>query len=93
MDSSPAGDVSIHASRTGGDPTPAGAGQVAKVSIHASRTGGDRLSIGAGRSFARVSIHASRTGGDVKSIIVPSVLILFQSTPPAREATRPGFVG
>ena len=35
-----------------------------------------------------VSIHASRTGGDFAT---PTAIIAesFQSTPPAREATRP----
>ena len=41
-----------------------------------------------------VSIHAPRTGGDLELETKPSSSNLFQSTPPARGATRndSGFV-
>jgi len=60
---------------------------IAMVSIHASRTGGDPSG---DDPFAHpaVSIHASRTGGDDHDTRNNSEDNLFQSTPPAREATR-----
>ena len=80
----PQRDVSIRASRAGGDQTEAGIGLWTKVSIRASRAGGDLLICKSCRQMV-VSIRASRAGGDP----TPSALLAgvwFQSAPPVREA-------
>ena len=58
-----------------------------RISIHAPRTGSDR---GASPSpgKGRISIHAPRTGSDPTNYAIPSVKERFQSTLPARGATR-----
>ena len=57
------------------------------VSIHAAREGGDVGWCGLYDPYS-VSIHAAREGGDVTAIANISSLCTFQSTPPARAATR-----
>ena len=41
-----------------------------------------------GQPSHRISIHAPREGGDVKMPTIPKGILRFQSTPPARGATR-----
>ena len=56
--------ISIHASRVGGDTYAAAILKVARtISIHASRVGGD-LCVCTNDRNIRISIHASRVGGD-----------------------------
>src|ERR1039457_1812099 len=57
------------------------------VSIHAAREGGD-YAITAVREMTGVSIHAAREGGDSPSARTTCAASWFQSTPPARAATR-----
>jgi len=86
--------VSIHAARAGGDSNgvryrlsswlfqstpPARA-----ATMHAA----PQASSAAGQQDEGVSIHAARAGGDAAGPIFSGVTILFQSTPPARAATR-----
>ena len=59
------------------------------ISIHAPREGGDRLQCFF-RLLAGISIHAPREGGDVVRLQQTSAIRLFQSTPPARGATKIG---
>ena len=81
-------DISIHAPRTGSD------GQQAYeyektifISIHAPRTGSDER-LAALSDMLEISIHAPRTGSDSKIFTFRIAQILFQSTLPARGATR-----
>ena len=79
--------VSIHAPRTGRDSPPSRTESSVRVSIHAPRTGRDlngRHIVAAGE----VSIHAPRTGRDSPNANVFSWVLRFQSTRPARGATR-----
>ena len=57
------------------------------ISIHASREGSDPKG-GEGHGSQVISIHASREGSDVALIIHSHILLKFQSTLPAREATK-----
>ena len=80
--------ISIHAPRTGSDDDRA-EGIVARrrISIHAPRTGSDFRR----RSFRRrgyISIHAPRTGSDTSGGAFRALLSRFQSTLPARGATK-----
>ncbi len=59
------------------------------ISIHASREGGDESS-GRQDGEESISIHASREGGDASVLYNNIAEALFQSTPPAREATAGG---
>ena len=59
-----------------------------KISIHAPREGGDRA-VSTDSGCVLISIHAPREGGDDSSGLDYSNIIKFQSTPPARGATRP----
>ena len=61
-----------------------------EVSIRASRAGGDAAEHRQ-RHRATVSIRASRAGGDVILDADATARTMFQSAPPAREATPPGF--
>ena len=79
--------VSIHASQTGGDVCPS-------RRVSGEKSFNPRLPNGRRpRPFRTlrmplgVSIHASQTGGDRVAAILPTIL-LFQSTPPKREATK-----
>ena len=56
------------------------------VSIHASREGGD-FPNSYGLQSIGVSIHASREGGDTFNVPDGFASLVFQSTPPVREAT------
>ena len=70
---------------TGRRPPP---GSVGSISIHAPRTGSDqRLPCKTAR-FLCISIHAPRTGSDEFDAYVVYGDIIFQSTLPARGATR-----
>ena len=60
-----------------------------KISIHAPRTGSDMGSI-LSQSAVLISIHAPRTGSDPTSARRRRALRQFQSTLPARGATRKG---
>ena len=57
------------------------------ISIHAPREGGDLDFLGTVLDFI-ISIHAPREGGDVKIVVTGPRASQFQSTPPARGATR-----
>ena len=85
----PLAGISIHAPRTGSDTTDGDAqAPPRKISIHAPRTGSDaRPTMTAARS-RRISIHAPRTGSDTQSAPKISPPCRFQSTLPARGATR-----
>ena len=79
--------VSIHAPRVGGDipVNPVYLSEV--VSIHAPRVGGD-LFAPFPNMIDRVSIHAPRVGGDTRPVTMNTLKPMFQSTPPAWEATN-----
>ena len=62
-------------------------GPVSHISIHASREGSDFFIFGL-PSFRIISIHASREGSDAMFSRLSSGDWLFQSTLPAREATK-----
>ena len=57
------------------------------ISIHAPRTGSDER-LAALSDMLEISIHAPRTGSDSKIFTFRIAQILFQSTLPARGATR-----
>ena len=80
--------ISIHAPREGGDATPTGQAQRSPISIHAPREGGDWYSYPVEIDPRTISIHAPREGGDVRLWLLCLLLWAFQSTPPARGATR-----
>ena len=79
--------ISIHASRMGGDPLLVDrVRDEGGISIHASRMGGDRVLLhGSRRVF--ISIHASRMGGDARGLRTFRSNTRFQSTPPGWETT------
>ena len=58
-----------------------------RISIHAPREGGDGHITQNSSNNRLISIHAPREGGDPMIVPVLMVLLLFQSTPPARGAT------
>ena len=58
------------------------------ISIHAPREGGDIMAVLAQYIRMQISIHAPREGGDLLSQSGPRNYPVFQSTPPARGATR-----
>ena len=57
------------------------------ISIHAPREGGDFFDFHAAKS-QDISIHAPREGGDPAGLPVLLPVWVFQSTPPARGATK-----
>ena len=57
-------DISIHASRVGGDQRAESNLPNNRISIHASRVGGDDTLCSQTRQRNNISIHASRVGGD-----------------------------
>ena len=59
-----------------------------KISIHAPRTGSDRAVPGDVQRAGGISIHAPRTGSDEMPSSSIWAMPLFQSTLPARGATR-----
>ena len=79
--------ISIHAPCTGSDPKTSGKGERLGISIHAPCTGSDAV-------FMRfppqihISIHAPCTGSDALTICPVCNAVIFQSTLPARGATR-----
>ena len=84
-------DISIHAPREGGDN-----GQIHirlrnHISIHAPPRGGRLLHYTGNVSDTAISIHAPREGGDWQSAETPDSINIFQSTPPARGATKIRF--
>ena len=79
--------ISIHASRMGGDASPASPGNMSCISIHASRMGGDtarRRSTSASPYF-NPRLPDGRRLDKAYDVNLES---LFQSTPPGWEATR-----
>ena len=81
------GQISIHAPRTGSDAELAFVAQLGKISIHAPRTGSD-LTYSTSPAIRKISIHAPRTGSDTASLLATDGVITFQSTLPARGATK-----
>ena len=79
--------ISIHAPREGGDLYFSYASDFVCISIHAPREGGDLL-LAPGQLRLGISIHAPREGGDLITAFVIPWIKRFQSTPPARGATR-----
>ena len=67
-------------------------GKAAEISIHAPRTGSDGVVVGVPCCCCVISIHAPRTGSDVFPVPLAPVIKIFQSTLPARGATRGLFV-
>ena len=61
--------------------------KMSTISIHAPREGGD-IREHAGRHLDDISIHAPREGGDQLLHGRGALLARFQSTPPARGATK-----
>ena len=79
--------ISIHAPREGGDCCTVHALQGFHISIHAPREGGDCIIL-TSSTRPTISIHAPREGGDAASVDLTAGKAGFQSTPPARGATR-----
>ena len=84
----PTTEISIHAPREGGDGTPAPRAAFASISIHAPREGGDVTYRRYDDYASYISIHAPREGGDLTVNNIGRIRMIFQSTPPARGATR-----
>ena len=80
-------DISIHAPRTGSDSQARREEARREISIHAPRTGSDRGGF-LRRCLVTISIHAPRTGSDRCNSGGMIFLTEFQSTLPARGATR-----
>ena len=83
-------DISIHAPREGGDRRWGGKEyrHDRRISIHAPREGGDWIAVRICGWYTAISIHAPREGGDGSGGSVSGRNGQFQSTPPARGATR-----
>ena len=79
--------ISIHAPREGSDPDPPEKLCNLTISIHAPREGSDE-SIGETLGQLRISIHAPREGSDGCARCKVLERAGFQSTLPARGATR-----
>ena len=84
--------ISIHAPREGGDICTPQILSLLRISIHAPREGGD-VETYSKCSLWIISIHAPREGGDKPTSAWLFNTIQFQSTPPARGATRPALQG
>ena len=80
--------ISIHAPREGGDGGMHQSSNGGVISIHAPREGGDGEPLEVWYALAGISIHAPREGGDLAAPKCRVVQPEFQSTPPARGATR-----
>ena len=81
--------ISIHAPRTGSDvPVPRRRPARRQISIHAPRTGSDMTEFLSAPRDREISIHAPRTGSDITSRGIMPLQSPFQSTLPARGATR-----
>ena len=84
--------ISIHAPREGGDPAIVKVWNLAvKISIHAPREGGDDEIIANAAQYF-ISIHAPREGGDCLRTWGHLANKKFQSTPPARGATKQSYL-
>ena len=79
--------ISIHAPRTGSDINNPESFASDGISIHAPRTGSDAV-FNRFRGYIRISIHAPRTGSDGVARALAIAAVQFQSTLPARGATR-----
>ena len=79
--------ISIHAPRTGSDTRFVCVYMIVVISIHAPRTGSD-FSGKVIYQHILISIHAPRTGSDPSADAVWRTVVPFQSTLPARGATR-----
>ena len=80
--------ISIHAPREGGDPVDDDLHLLDGISIHAPREGGDQVTFQEIQDSGDISIHAPREGGDGGCWEYAAWWWLFQSTPPARGATK-----
>ena len=78
--------ISIHAPLTGCDIYNISILYIIEISIHAPLTGCDHNNV-ALKSCGIISIHAPLTGCDRLFIILYSLLLIFQSTHPLRDAT------
>ena len=80
--------ISIHAPREGGDEKrDRFLAAYQAISIHAPREGGDYVK-GNPDYETKISIHAPREGGDEETLAKSQSYMEFQSTPPARGATK-----
>ena len=79
--------ISIHAPRTGSDKERREQARIEAISIHAPRTGSD-VSGAMEDADGEISIHAPRTGSDPLESRNASKSKKFQSTLPARGATK-----
>ena len=79
--------ISIHAPRTGSDVERLHRRRRIGISIHAPRTGSDCYAVHGGLA-RHISIHAPRTGSDAHHVLNREPSSEFQSTLPARGATR-----
>ena len=79
--------ISIHAPREGSDGTDPPARPRRSISIHAPREGSDEAAEARVKKLA-ISIHAPREGSDIRSHKYDTARKPFQSTLPARGATR-----
>ena len=80
--------ISIHAPRTGSDIYIFNVACHTQISIHAPRTGSDIPFVIVPPAASNISIHAPRTGSDVAFSDEYQYKFEFQSTLPARGATR-----
>ena len=83
--------ISIHAPRTGSDQSDVAARVNRLISIHAPRTGSDAKGEYTCRCPSHISIHAPRTGSDAMGFTDGYIRKVFQSTLPARGATKRRF--
>ena len=80
--------ISIHAPRTGSDEQRKAVDMDGDISIHAPRTGSDHHILSRETRPDLISIHAPRTGSDQLPLFLLAARRVFQSTLPARGATR-----
>ena len=80
--------ISIHAPREGGDDVKARRAGVQLDFNPRPPRGGRRGDAPVADAYAGISIHAPREGGDLVSTICSPQSSQFQSTPPARGATK-----
>ena len=80
--------ISIHAPREGATPAARETHHPFHLSSPAPRVGGDFLSSADVAAVNCISIHAPREGGDVAGVRPEMSSTRFQSTPPARGATK-----
>ena len=82
--------ISIHAPRTGSDPTPAPVPDTTQISIHAPRTGSDGRASTSTRFASRFQSTLPARGATFALMVCNTGLSKFQSTLPARGATVDG---